>query len=112
VKVAVERELLARMLQPLTDNARRYGGTSVALELTRDTITAHVRVIDDGPGVTTDEADSIFAPGWRGSAATDTDGAGLGLALARRLARSVGGDVIVTPSDRGGRFELEIPISN
>jgi signal transduction histidine kinase len=52
-------------------------------------------VEDDGPGVTDDERERIFEPGVRGVAA-DTNGArgsGLGLSLARRLARSVAGDV-------------------
>jgi signal transduction histidine kinase len=49
--------------------------------------------------------DRAFDPGVRGS---DSDGAGLGLALARRLARSCGGDVVLGPGP-GGDLVLELP---
>ena len=72
---------------------------------------AMVTVADDGPGVMPDEVDQIFDPGTRGSAAgMSSSGAGLGLALARRLARSAGGDVAVDPSDAGGRFVIRLPV--
>ena len=50
----------------------------------------------------TDERERIFEPGFRGARRTgrDDDGAGLGLSLARRLARSVSGDVAVLDADR------------
>ena len=47
-----------------------------------------VTVTDDGPGVDASLRDSLFEPG-----ATTTGSAGLGLALARRIARNAGGDV-------------------
>jgi signal transduction histidine kinase len=45
----------------------------------------------------------VFAPG-----VSSSGGAGLGLPLARRLARSCGGDVVAAPGD-GGTFELRLP---
>jgi signal transduction histidine kinase len=68
-------------------------------------------VADDGPGVAHDERETIFEPGVRGRVgeAGGLDGAGLGLSLARRLARSAGGDVEALTDLPGGRFLIRLP---
>ena len=70
-----------------------------------------IHVDDDGPGVRADERELIFEPGTRGSAAAGSrhDGAGLGLALARRLARAAGGDIDARPAADGGHFTVRLP---
>ncbi|MBL7488574.1 HAMP domain-containing histidine kinase [Frankia sp. AgB1.9] len=99
-------ELAERMLAPIVANALRYARGSVTLRLDQIGATADGReavrlaVLDDGPGFAAGEADAVFEPGYRGAAATG-DGAGLGLPLARRLARLAGGDVRVVPEPRG-----------
>jgi signal transduction histidine kinase len=66
-------------------------------------------VDDDGPGVTSDEHETIFEPAVRGTAGRSTDsGAGLGLALSRRLARAVSGDVEAHPG-ASGHFVVRLP---
>jgi two-component system osmolarity sensor histidine kinase EnvZ len=59
---------------------------------------------DDGPGVPSDSIADIFKPFYRveGSRNRQTGGIGLGLAIARNIARSHGGDVSATPSPHGG----------
>ena len=110
VPVAAEQELLTRIVQPLVDNARRYGRSTVDVEVVRNGASAWVHVVDDGPGVASDERERIFEPGVQGGAAATTgDGAGLGLSLSRRLARSAGGDVTVSPGT-GGRFSVRLPL--
>jgi signal transduction histidine kinase len=69
-------------------------------------------VEDDGPGVPSRERETIFEPGRRGSAANPTpsaNGAGLGLALSRRLARAVDGDVEARDAEAGARFVIRLP---
>jgi signal transduction histidine kinase len=64
---------------------------------------------DDGPGVREHEEHSIFEPAVRGSAGrTTAGGAGLGLSLARRLARAASGDVLAEPGSHG-RFVVRLP---
>jgi signal transduction histidine kinase len=104
IRLGVELELAERILQPLVENACRYGRTAVRVSVARADGGVVYSVVDDGPGVDPGERDRIFEPGARGAAATG-DGAGLGLALARRLARSAKGDVEVGD----GRFLAKLP---
>jgi len=67
-------------------------------------------VEDDGPGVGENEREQIFEPGRRGRVGSrETNGAGLGLALARRLARSASGDVEAAAGTGGARFVVRLP---
>ena len=110
--MAVDEELAARMIQPLLDNAVRYGRSVVDVSLARNGSSASIQVKDDGPGVAADELLSIFEPGTRGAAGRDRDdGAGLGLALAQRLVRSAGGEIVAVADSSGGRFVVTIPLA-
>jgi len=109
VRVGVDRDVAERILQPVIENACRYGRTRVDIGLSRADGQVLVSVRDDGPGVQAGEAERIFEPGLRGSAGGKAAGAGLGLALARRLARAVGGDVEAAEGGAGGRFTVRLP---
>lgn len=112
VTVAIEQELLERILQPLLDNAVRYGRRTVSVGLTRNGKAAIIEVADDGDGVITEERKHIFEPGARGAAAVGAPGgAGLGLALAQRLAQSVGGEIAAEPTQSGGHFTISLPLA-
>jgi len=111
LRVGVDPELALRTLQPVVENAVRYGRGHVRLSVARNGTRIVFLVVDDGPGVRADERERIFEAGQRGTAGQngDGDGAGLGLALARRLARAASGDVEALPSDDGGRFSVSLP---
>ena len=111
LRVGVDADLVERIVQPVVENACRYGRTQVKLTVARRGTQVVFGVDDDGPGVAHAERDSIFEPGVRGSAAEATPGAGLGLALARRLARSVSGDIESAPCESGARFEIALPLA-
>lgn len=107
IRLGVEADLAERILQPVVENACRYGRSAVQLSVARSDGAVAYSVADDGPGVNEDERDRIFEAGVRGRVAESGGGggAGLGLALARRLARSVSGDVTV----EDGSFRIVLP---
>jgi signal transduction histidine kinase len=102
-----EPEIVRRAIAPLVANARRHARERVSLELSAGEGRVRLAVRDDGPGVDPALGERAFEPGVRGDHASG-DGAGLGLPLARRLARSCGGDVRAGAGP-GGCFVLELP---
>lgn len=111
IRLGVDRELAERTLQPFVENACRYGRRRARISIERTASTVVYTIVDDGPGVGQTELERIFEPGVRGSAgeANGDRGAGLGLALARRLARSASGDVEALAVCGGGLFVLRLP---
>ncbi len=74
---------------------------------------ARVAVTDGCGGIPESELERLFEPGWRGTSSRTPAagvGAGLGLAVARGIARAHGGDVTVTNTGPGCRFELTLPL--
>lgn len=104
LQAGVDAPVVERILAPLLDNAARYARTRIDVEVVAAPPYALVRVCDDGPGVDPALGEAAFDPGRR--AADEHGGAGLGLALARRLARATGGDVVLVE----GGFEVRLPM--
>jgi signal transduction histidine kinase len=113
LRVGVAADIAAQIIQPVLENACRFATSKVSLDAARKGKEIHFTVEDDGPGVREEEKDKIFEPGVRGSAAHDGSdgarGAGLGLSLARRLARAASGDVEVESGRTGARFIVRLP---
>ena len=109
LRIGVDSDAAERVLAPLVENACRYARTHAEIRLRSNGEHVEYLVTDDGPGVSPSEREQIFEPGKRGSAATAageaTDGAGLGLALARRLARALDGEVRYAPLEAAFIFE-------
>jgi signal transduction histidine kinase len=104
-----EPEIVRRALAPLVENARWYARSQIVIELTTSDGRSRATVRDDGPGLDPDLGNAVFEPGCRGADAP-WGGAGLGLPLARRLARACGGEVSATPGP-GGCFTLALPVA-
>ncbi|MEZ0075514.1 ATP-binding protein [Planotetraspora sp. GP83] len=98
-----------RILAPLLDNARRYAVRTITIECAQVTGGIEVAVSDDGPGVPGSIGAAVFEPGRRADPEDGHDGAGLGLALARRLARAAGGDIHLATGTSGARFVVRLP---
>jgi len=109
VRIGIDRDFAERILQPVIENGCRYGQSSVLVSIAQAHGTVTYSVEDDGPGVGNDEREAIFEPGSRGRAGDNGSGAGLGLALARRLARSVAGDVMAGEAPAHGSFRITLP---
>jgi two-component system OmpR family sensor kinase len=104
LRVGAEEDAVAQVLQPLLENAIRHASSTVTVTLVREDGAVEIAVQDDGAGLGDAVADELFEPGC-----SSVGGAGLGLPLARRLARACGGDVIADAAARGGRFVLRLP---
>jgi two-component system, OmpR family, sensor kinase len=109
LRVGARADLVERIVAPLLENACRYGRARVRVSAAAAPGAVVYTVQDDGPGVRAEEREAIFEPGARGTAADGEPGSGLGLALARRLARTAGGDVHAVPAADGGRFVAQLP---
>jgi signal transduction histidine kinase len=109
--VGVDGEVVERIVTPLLDNAGRYARSRVSLAARRAGDSVEITVADDGPGVPHEAREAVFEPGVRRPGANGHDGAGLGLALSRRLARAAGGDVTVAdaPAAGGASFRVALP---
>jgi signal transduction histidine kinase len=101
-----------QIVRNLLTNAHRYGGPHVRVEVSNRPDGAWLVVSDDGPGVKGIDAEHIFDPYYRSqSSEADArpDSVGLGLAVARQLARMMGGDLIYRRRAGWTRFELTLP---
>ncbi len=102
---------LRRAIGNLIENAVKYGGLA-RVSLVRDDAAIRIVVDDDGPGIPQAEMEAVFRPFHRLEASRnrETGGAGLGLTIARSVARAHGGDVVLTNRPEGGlRAEILLP---
>lgn len=115
VRLVGNEQLLTRLVRNLIDNAARHTATDVHITLRRNGQHATLDVDDNGPGVPPGDRDRIFQRFTRlDEARGRTDGgAGLGLAIAREVARVHGGEVRCDDSPRGGaRFTVTLPVAS
>jgi len=92
---------LRRLLRNLLENARRHGKPPTRVALSRTERGIEIVVRDEGPGVSADECERIFAPFYRYARGPASGGAGLGLSLVRQIARRHGGDARCEPTANG-----------
>ncbi len=103
---------VTRCVTNLLDNATRCG-TKVTVQALRRGKAVEVVIDDDGPGIPADQREGVFKPFFRieGSRNPNTGGVGLGLTIARDVARSHGGEIFLEDSPaRGLRARLRLPL--
>lgn len=109
--VGIDADTLASILASLVDNARQHGAGDVRIDASLDPgqSTATVRIADDGPGISAENAQRIFEPFF--TTARERGGTGLGLAVAARLLHAHHGDLRLLDRDAPGAvFEVCIPV--
>jgi signal transduction histidine kinase len=112
--VSGDAALLRRLLDNLLDNAAKYSEPPAPVRLAARAApgAALLEVRDEGIGIAPGDVPRLFTPFFRTdrSRARHSGGFGLGLALARRIARAHGGDVEVESEvDRGTTFRVRLP---
>ena len=103
--VCADPARIGQILRILVDNAVAHGGDEITIEAGAANGPPVITVSDDGPGVAEDQAEAIFEPYLGiGSNPGQPKPLGLGLTIARKLARAMGGDL--TYRRRNGRTEF------
>jgi two-component system osmolarity sensor histidine kinase EnvZ len=112
IRATLRAQAMKRCIDNLIGNALRYA-RSVAVTVRRDGPVAEIVVDDDGPGIPAARREDVFRPFMRLEASRNpkTGGAGLGLTIARDIARGHGGDVLLSDSPMGGlRARVRLPL--
>ena len=101
---------VTQIVRNLLRNAAAFGGGNIWVRISEGYNKVVVEVVDDGAGVAAEDIDRIFEPYHSGRQADRlTPSLGLGLSVARRLARAMGGDVRYLREDDQTIFELSLP---
>jgi two-component system, OmpR family, osmolarity sensor histidine kinase EnvZ len=112
LKLPLKRQAFKRAVTNLVTNAMRFGDM-VVVRAAADDAWLRIEVDDNGPGIPPAERDNVFRPFYRLDHARNQDAgnSGLGLAIARDIARSHGGDVALGVSSMGGlRATIRVPL--
>ena len=112
MSVPLKPNAFRRCIQNLIDNARRVAG-HVAISARRTGDAIEIAIDDDGPGIPADQREAVFKAFHRLDHARSPDqgGIGLGLTIARDVARSHGGEITLTDSPLGGlRAHVRLPV--
>jgi signal transduction histidine kinase len=111
-RVEVDPDALEQILNNIFSNTEKYGtsGGRLDIQSSRKADCTIIFIRDYGPGVSKRDADRIFQPFYRiHSRITDgVTGTGIGLSIARDLARLHGGDLTLVPTDKGACFKIEL----
>ena len=112
--IEFDRDVLEQIAGNLLSNVEKYaqGADRVDITSVLEGESVTITVADNGPGIPARERDRIFQPFHRVSnKLTDgVAGAGIGLSIARDLARLHGGDLVLDPSEKGARFKVVLHV--
>ncbi len=103
-RIAGPRSLVLRALAPVLDNAVSHARSRITLTAVDLPHAVVITVADDGPGVDHRLREHLFDVG-----ASGTGGTGLGLGIAQRVARSLGGEIVVGTPGVGAEFAVRLP---
>ncbi len=112
--VMVDTDALEQILTNLISNIEKYGkqGKWMKISTSLEGDRVRIKVEDRGPGIPEADREKIFEPFWRASdkASDGVTGTGIGLDIARKLARLHGGDLRLTGYRGGATFEVELRV--
>lgn len=117
LRIKADRERLAQVIDHLLDNAQKFGGEGghVSVQIERDNGAAHLSVSDQGPGIPEGDQDRIFERFVRlGDVMTRaSQGAGVGLFIAKRSIDAMGGSIWVNSKrGEGATFHITVPLAD
>ena len=98
--------VIAEIIANLLENACKY--TEENAQIGIFFFNSGIIVFDNGKKIASEEAEKIFSKGYRGTASKNKEGTGVGLFLARKLARKIGGDLYLLENDEKNQHYDEI----
>ncbi len=98
--------VIAEIIANLLENACKY--TEENAQIGIFFFNSGIIVFDNGKKIASEEAEKIFSKGYRGTASKNKEGTGVGLFLARKLARKIGGDLYLLENDEKNQYYDEI----
>ncbi len=107
LQARIDPDDLSELLGSLTENAVRYGRSQVAITARRDGSAILLEIRDDGPGIPQEKLRHVLRRGERLD--TSSGGAGLGLAIAESIIRTVGGDIRLENGGPGLCVSISLP---
>lgn len=109
-KVWADPSRTRQIIRNLLTNALRYGGETISVDTRTGQRFTELAVRDDGDGLPSWQWEKIFEPYWSASdARTQPASIGLGLSVARQLARLMDGDLVYRADEHGSLFLLTLP---
>jgi two-component system sensor histidine kinase KdpD len=109
--VAMDRELVRRVLRQLIENAAKYSPGNLPITLSSELADGRllVTVRDRGPGIDASEQPFVFDKFFRGKQRERVQGSGMGLAIAKAILRAHGGGIEVSSGEMGSAFTFWLP---
>ena len=113
-EIYTDADFVEQILSNIIGNVEKYasGGKYLEISSTQDEKTASVTVKDRGPGIPARERKNIFKPFYRigDKLSEGAAGTGIGLAISRKLAEMLGGELVLESADSGSVFRLDIAV--
>lgn len=109
--VSVDQDVVEQIVGNLLSNVEKYGNVDGQVNITAERAddTTTITVHDDGPGIPASQRERIFTPFARlSNDIAAAPGTGIGLTIARDLARRHGGDLVAVPAHTGACFKLTL----
>jgi signal transduction histidine kinase len=112
-QVRVDRDAFRVVFENLLDNAKKYGGGKAEVKARLEGRKWQLEVTDKGQGFAPQDAERLFDPFRREKTQSVNHGSGLGLSIARQLARQMGGDLTARSEGpaTGATFVLALPVA-
>jgi two-component system, OmpR family, osmolarity sensor histidine kinase EnvZ len=111
LRANANRLLVERLLANLIDNALKHGRPPVRVRLGGDATQAWIEILDDGPGIDPQRAESLQEAFTRSDPSRSVPGTGLGLAIVRQVAARLGGHVSFDREGTSSRVRVTLGVA-
>ena len=106
IEISSKYRVIAEIIANLLENACKYTEENAQIGIC--VINSGILVFDNGKKISIEESEKIFRKGYRGISSKNKDGTGVGLFLARKLAKKIGGDLYLLENHQDNLFNNEI----